>query len=142
MKTYNELMTLSTFEERIEYLRLYDFVGNDKFGYMRTLNQDFYKSYEWQRIKNRVIARDHGCDLGCCDHPIYDTKKHRNIIVHHIVPPTIQDYMNHSELLTDENNLITVSDSTHRYIHYGHATVKMDQPTLERTPNDTCPWKK
>lgn len=140
MKSYQELCQIASFEDRVKYLRLHGFVGKDKFGYMRGMNQDFYKSAEWKRIKNQVIARDYGCDLGCKDHPIYDGKR-RDVIVHHINPPTVEDYLNHSELLTDLNNLITVSDKTHRYIHYGHESTNIDTKT-ERTPNDTCPWKK
>lgn len=134
-KSYNELIELNTFEERLNYLYIGDKVGRETFGSARRLNQLFYKSQEWRRKRNEIIARDNGCDLGIegCDLTA------RNILIHHINPITEDDILNRNPCLFDNNNLISVSIDTHNFIHYG--TSSKDE-YVERSPNDTCPWRK
>lgn len=134
-RSYNELIQFQTFEERFNYLRLIGQVGFDTFGNDRYMNQMFYQSAEWRHVRNFVITRDNGCDLGCPDRPIFGT-----IYVHHINPITKEDIerSDYSKLL-DPNNLICVSFDTHNAIHYG---VDLAKPLFaERKPNDHCPWK-
>lgn len=134
MRSYTELLTLDTFEDRFEYLKLDGAVGHDTFGHDRHLNQAFYNSYAWREARNYVIARDLGCDLGIEDRPIHD-----QLVVHHIVPITAQDILNAEERLVDPDNLITTTHQTHNALHYsGEAP---SQPTLIiRTPGDTKLW--
>lgn len=147
MKSYTELCSLSTYEERLEYLQLHGEVGRDTFGFDRWLNQDFYQSREWRQFRDRIIARDIGCDLGCKDHPITDWvlrdgKPIRpKISIHHINPITKDDVLQHSEKLLDPENAICVSAATHKVIHYGSGKGPK-LPDGERRPGDTCPWRK
>lgn len=147
MKSYTELCTLPTYEERLEYLQLHGEVGRDTFGFDRWLNQDFYQSREWRQFRDRIIARDMGCDLGCKDHPITDWvlrdgKPIRpRISIHHINPITKDDVLQHSEKLLDPENAICVSAATHKAIHYGTGQNK-NMLDGERKPGDTCPWRK
>lgn len=136
IKTYTELMEYETYEERVQYLLTSNKIGDDTFGSYRQLNQSFYRSKLWLQTRDRVIIRDNGNDLGLEDHPIRG-----HIIVHHIDPITIEDIINRSSKLVSMNNLISVSESTHRMIHYGQVE-KDPYKIYERTPNDTCPWKK
>jgi hypothetical protein len=147
MKSYTELCTLPTYEERLEYLQLHGEVGRDTFGFDRWLNQDFYQSREWRQFRDRIIARDMGCDLGCKDHPITDwvlrdgRPIQPKISIHHINPITKDDVLQHSEKLLDPENAICASAATHKVIHYG--TGKGPKlPDGERRPGDTCPWIK
>lgn len=135
-KTYLELIKLQTLEERFRYLKLKGAVGEATFGYDRYLNQIFYKSDEWKSIRNKVILRDKGCDLGILDFPI-----DKHIIIHHINPITKEDILNRSEKLFDLNNLICVSDRTHKAIHYGDESLLPICNFIDRKPNDQCPWK-
>lgn len=135
-KKYSELRALKTFEERFDYLKLYGKVGADTFAYDRYFNQQFYRSKEWKDVRNRVIARDNGCDLGDPDHPI----RSQRAIVHHINPITLEEIQNGSSTLFDINNLITTTHSTHNAIHYGDKS-QLCLGIVERKPNDTCPWK-
>ena len=135
IKTYSELKKLKTFEERCDYLRLYSNVGVDTFGFNRYLNQTFYRSKEWLSVRNKIIVRDSGCDLGVIGHEI-----HEKILVHHINPITIEDISLGSDFLLNPENLITTILSTHNLIHYGYATNSLPIVT-ERIKNDTCPWK-
>lgn len=135
MRTYTELSQLQTFEERYEYLRLDGIVGQDTFGFDRYLNQNFYRSAEWKRIRDQVIVRDMGCDLGIAGADIYG-----KIIIHHMNPITSDDVLRHSQIMIDPENLICVSQTTHNLIHYGVDKLP-DRNPVERTPNDTCPWK-
>lgn len=137
IKTYSELMELPTFEERYEYLRLGGKVGEDTFGFDRYLNQIFYKSDEWKSIRNKVITRDNGCDLGIPDREI----RGERILVHHMNPITKEDIINRSDILLNPEYLITTVDNTHQAIHYGDSELLYKDPIV-RTPNDTCPWKK
>ncbi len=143
LKSYSELISLDTFDERIQYLFLGDKLGIETFGNMRFLNQKLYTSPEWIHTRDIIIARDDGCDLGVegC-YIVRDTKyKHKQkILIHHINPITIQDILNRSDKLFDPENLISLSLKTHNYIHYG--TEYNESPYVERTPYDTCPWNR
>lgn len=134
-KTYSELSKLDTFEERLEYLYIGDKVGNETFGNARWINQRLYTSPEWRRKRNEIILRDNGCDLGVegCGLDV------KNIIVHHINPITEEDIVNRNSCVFDSENLISTSRLTHNRVHYG--TIVEELP-FERSPNDTCPWKK
>ena len=134
-KSYLEMIQLSTFEERYEYLKLGGLVGEETFGYDRYLNQVLYRSSEWKRFRRDIILRDNGCDLACDGYDIIG-----KILIHHINPITIDDIMNRSSCLFDPNNVISTSLNTHNAIHYGDAELLMTGP-IERTKNDTCPWK-
>lgn len=136
IKTYSELMTLSTFEKRYKYLRLGGKVGEDTFGFDRYLNQIFYKDQEWLNIRDKVIIRDNGCDLGIPDREIYG-----RILVHHMNPITKEDILTRSKYLLNPDYLICTSKNTHDAIHYGDSSILLKN-TIERTKNDTCPWKK
>lgn len=136
IRTYQELCRFQTFEERFEYLKLNGQVAQETFGFDRYLNQVFYqKDCEWRKIRNEVIVRDLGCDLG-----IEGREIHGTIIVHHMNPITKEDLTNRSEFLLNPNYLITVSKNTHDAIHYGSSEILIKDPVI-RTPNDTCPWK-
>ena len=135
IRTYSELITLPTFKERYEYLRLKGFVGEETFGYDRYLNQSFYRSKEWMDIRDYVIVRDNGCDLGMPGHEI-----HGRILIHHMNPITKEDILRRSEFLLDPEYLISTIKLTHDAIHYGDENLLMDEPIV-RTKNDTCPWR-
>lgn len=135
IRTYEELSKLTTFKERFEYLRLDGSVGEATFGYDRYLNQVFYCSQVWKRIRDEVIIRDNGRDLGIIGHEIYD-----KIIIHHMNPITIHDIERESEFLLNPDYLICVTHNTHNAIHYGDANLLIDEPII-RTPFDTCPWR-
>lgn len=137
IKTYSELITLPTFEERYEYLRIGGRVGEDTFGFDRYLNQAFYTSGEWRAFRNRIISRDGGCDLGIFDREIPDGVR---IIIHHIEPITVEDIINKSPRLLDPENAITTIDNTHKAIHYSDSSILTLAP-IERRRNDTCPWR-
>lgn len=135
IRTYSELITIPTFEERYKYLKIGGKVGEETFGFERYLNQEFYKSYEWQSIRRQVIVRDLGCDLG-----IKDREIHGKIIVHHMNPITIDDIIEASDFLLNPEYLICTLKSTHDAIHYGDESLLIKAP-VERTKNDTCLWK-
>lgn len=135
IRTYSELSTLKTWEERFEYLKLSGIVGEDTFGFDRYINQQFYKSKEWKDVRNKVITRDMGCDLGVEGYDILYDK----IIIHHMNPISISDIIDVTDYLLNPNYLITVSVETHNALHYG-----IDKKPIvyqERCINDTCPWK-
>lgn len=135
LRTYSELVKMPTFEERYEYLRLDGTVSAETFGSDRYLNQLFYTSAEWRRIRDAVIIRDNGCDLGVEG---YDIPK--GIIIHHMNPIALEDILRHSATLIDPEFLICVSHNTHNAIHYGSAALLPKGP-VERIQNDTCPWR-
>ena len=135
MKTYKELLKLKTFEERFEYLKLNGTVGCETFGFDRWLNQRFYRSAEWKRIRDQVIIRDNGCDLGMAGHDIFG-----RILIHHMNPVSAEDIEKRSELLLCPDYLICVSHDTHNAIHYGDSELLSKTP-VERKKFDTCPWK-
>lgn len=135
IKTYSELITIPTFEERFEYLQLKGSVGKDTFGYDRYLNQVLYRSPEWKRLRNQIIIRDGGCDLACDGYDIYG-----KVLIHHLNPITVEDVLTRSRKVFDPDNLVCVSHSTHNAIHYGDVDLLVTGPII-RTKNDTCPWR-
>ena len=135
-RNYNELIQLSSFEDRYRYLRLDGKIGVDTFGFDRVFNQKFYHSKEWKKVRDQVIVRDNGCDLGIRDRPIAG-----RIYIHHMNPITMDDIKDTSEYLLNPNYLICTSLITHEAIHYGNEHLLPAEPK-ERSRNDTCPWKK
>ena len=135
IRTYSELITIPTFEERFEYLQLKGSVGKDTFGYDRYLNQVLYRSPEWKRLRNQIIIRDAGCDLACDGYDIYD-----KVLIHHLNPITVEDVLARSRKVFDPDNLVCVSHNTHNAIHYGDMDLLVTGPII-RTKNDTCPWR-
>lgn len=135
IKTYSELILLPTFEERYRYLRLGGKVGEETFGFDRYLNQQFYKSDAWLSVRDHVIVRDMGCDLGMEDREI-----HGRILIHHMNPISVDDIRNRTEFLLDPEYLICTTKTTHDAIHYGDEGLLIIAP-IERTKNDTCPWR-
>ena len=136
IKTYSELITLPTFEERFRYLKLDGVVGEETFGFDRYLNQIFYQSYEWRKIRDLVIIRDNGCDLG-----IEGREIRGKILIHHMNPISKSDILNRSEFLLNPEYLICTYKNTHDAIHYGDESILYQEP-IERTKYDTCPWRK
>lgn len=126
----------STFDERFKYLMLNGQVGKETFGWDRWINQDFYRSKEWKQIRDFVIVRDNGCDLG-----IADRKLSSGIFVHHINPISVDDIENSTRYLLDPEFLITVSKETHDALHYGNEDILKRYQLIERKPNDICPWR-
>lgn len=135
IKTYSELITLPTFEQRFRYLKLGGKVGEETFGFDRYLNQIFYTSNEWRAIRNKVIIRDLGCDLGMSDREIAD-----RILIHHMNPIDKNDILYRTKFLLDPEFLICTCKNTHDAIHYGDESLLILGPIV-RTANDTCPWK-
>lgn len=136
IKTYSELISFPTFEERFQYLQLKGSVGKDTFGFDRYLNQNFYRSTAWKRVRDRVIIRDNGCDLGIEDRLICG-----KVLIHHMNPINAQDILDLTEFLLNPEYLICVSHATHNAIHYGDENLLIKEPII-RTKNDTCPWKR
>lgn len=135
IKTYSELITIPTFEERFQYLQLKGSVGKDTFGYDRYLNQVLYRSPEWKRLRNQIIIRDAGCDLACDGYDVYG-----KVLIHHLNPITVEDVLARSRKVFDPDNLVCVSHNTHNAIHYGDVDLLVTGPII-RTKNDTCPWR-
>lgn len=135
MRTYSELLTFNTFEDRFNYLKLNGNVGEETFGFDRWLNQKFYKSKEWQSIRDFVIIRDCGCDLAMEGYDILD-----KLYVHHMNPIEQSDLIHSTDILVDPEYLVCVSHNTHNAIHYGDISLLVADPVV-RKPNDTCPWK-
>lgn len=136
-KRYSEMTSMSTYEERFNYLKLGGAVGRDTFGFDRYLNQQFYRSKEWKDLRDQIIIRDNACDLGVPGHEIAG-----KIYIHHLNPLTPEDITNSSSKLFDPDNLICVSAETHNAIHYGDGSIIERNKIVERTPGDTCPWKR
>lgn len=133
-RRYRELRRLETFEERFEYLNLRGEVGRTTFGFDRWVNQQFYRSAQWRRVRDIVIVRDNGCDLGIEGYEI-----HNQLMVHHMNPITVEDIENGVDLILDPEYLITTTHRTHNAIHYGDASLLARVP-IERRPRDTTPW--
>lgn len=136
IRTYSELIKLPTFKERFRYLKLNGRVGEDTFGFDRYLNQQFYKSKEWLKVRDEVILRDGACDLGIEDRPI-----NSRIIIHHMNPITKYDILNQTEFLLNPEYMICTIKRTHDAIHYGDESILFDGPVV-RSKNDTCPWRR
>lgn len=135
IRTYSELIELSSFEDRYNYLKLDGQVGEDTFGFDRYLNQAFYRSKEWKRLRDKIILRDNGCDLGVEGHEIYG-----RVIIHHMNPISVHDIQDATEYLLNPEYLISTTHVTHNAIHYGDEKLLITGPII-RSKNDTCPWK-
>lgn len=135
IRTYSELITFPTFKERFQYLQINGQVGEMTFGFDRYMNQVFYRSQKWKAIRDSVIIRDCGCDLGVEGYEIYG-----RIIIHHMNPISIRDIESESDFLLNPDFLICTTHNTHNAIHYGNEKLLVTTP-IERTKNDTCPWK-
>ena len=135
IRTYSELSKLSTFKERYQYLHLNGAVGSETFGFDRYFNQQFYRSREWKKLRDQIIVRDGGCDLGIEGYEI-----HGRIYIHHMNPITIDDLIHGSDLMLNPEYLISASTMTHEAIHYGDERLLISD-YVERSPYDTCPWR-
>lgn len=137
IRTYSELIRFQTFEERFRYLKLGGKVGADTYGFDRYINQQFYQNDPmWRSSRDTVIIRDNGCDLGVEGYEI-----HTKIIVHHMNPITMDDIIKKRDWIYDPEFLICTVHNTHNAIHYGDEHLIVKAP-IERTKNDTCPWKR
>ena len=134
IRTYSELMRFNDYLDRFNYLKLGGKVGASTFGSHRYLNQLLYGSEEWKRLRDLIIVRDYGNDLGVDGRPISG-----RIVIHHMNPITIDDVRDRSEYVLDPEYLISVSVNTHKAIHYGDENL-LDLPFVERTANDTKLW--
>ena len=135
IRTYSELIAIPTFEERFKYLQLNGNVGAETFGYDRVFNQRFYSSLEWKRLRDEIIFRDNGCDLGILDRRIMG-----KIFIHHMNPIMLEDIRESSKFLLNPEYLICMSFETHNAIHYGNENLLFKAP-IERKQYDTCPWR-
>lgn len=136
IRTYSELIKLPTFEERYRYLKLNGSVCEETFGFDRIINQNFYNSQQWKSIRDKIIFRDNGCDLGMDGYDIYG-----KIYIHHMNPLLRNDILNQTEFLLNPEYLICTTHQTHNAIHYGDEKLLATAP-IERTRYDTCPWRK
>ena len=136
IRCYSDLMRLNSFNDRFLYLQMNGSVGRDTFGFDRYINQRFYQSREWKRIRDQVILRDNGCDLGVEGYEI-----HERIYIHHMNPLLLEDIKTSSEFLLNPEYLITTTHATHNAIHYGDDGLLSRLTPVERTRNDTCPWR-
>ena len=136
IRTYSELITLPTFEDRYEYLKLNGKIGEETFGFDRYINQQLYqRSQKWKSVRDKVIIRDNGCDLSMEGYEIWG-----KIIIHHMNPITIEDIERESDFVLNPEYLISTSLNTHNAIHYGDENLLIKAP-IERTKYDTCPWR-
>lgn len=136
IRSYSEMMRYKTFHDRFRYLKLSGQVGSETFGYDRYLNQVFYKSPEWRRVRDYVIIRDNGCDLGVEGYDIYD-----RIIIHHMNPILLTDIEERNPEILNPEFLVCVSHDTHNGLHYGDEILLRPNEFAERRIFDTCPWK-
>lgn len=136
IKCYSELIRFQSFEERFKYLKLDGIVGDKTFGFDRYLNQIFYKDREWLRVRDEVIIRDNGCDLG-----IFDREIKGRILVHHMNPISIEDVLRRRSYILNPEYLISTTKNTHDAIHYGSEETLIKIPK-DRIKNDTCPWRR
>lgn len=137
IRTYTELISLPTFEERFRYAQLNGVVGEKTFGFDRFINQYLYqRNQRWKELRRQIIIRDNGCDLACEDRQLLS-----RITVHHLNQLTIHDLETDSDFVWDPEYLICVSHDTHNAIHYGNEDLLIKDP-IERSKNDTCPWRR
>lgn len=133
-KTYSNLKRIQTFEDKFEYLKLGGSVGHSTFGFDRYINQTFYQSFQWKSVRDHVIIRDKGCDLGVEGYEI-----HSKLLVHHMIPLTMEDITSGNDWITDPEYLITTTHNTHNAIHYGDKRLLIT-PLQPRMPGDTKLW--
>lgn len=134
IRCYKDLRRLATFEERFDYLSLGGVVGRETYGFDRYINQAFYRSREWADIRDRVIVRDNGCDLGFPGREI-----HSRVYIHHMNPMVAGDIIHSNPDILDPEYLICVTHQTHNAIHYGDKS-KLQKLYVERKPHDTKLW--
>lgn len=134
IRTYSELRRIDDFTERFRYLQLRGQVAEKTFGFDRWINQEFYRSREWRRIRDHVIVRDNGCDMGVEDWEIHD-----GIYIHHMNPMTVEDITSGDPSILDPEFLISVTHRTHNAIHYGDEGL-LPRPLIQRAPGDTKLW--
>ena len=134
IRTYSELQRIQSFRERFNYLALRGTVGDSTFGFDRWMNQQFYRSAEWRHIRNHIIARDLGCDLGAEGYEI-----HNRLYIHHMNPMTVEDLRDGNDSVIDPEFLITTTHLTHNAIHYGDERL-LPKPLIQRRPGDTKLW--
>jgi len=134
IKTYSELERYSTFEDRYEYLKLGGHVGEATFGFDRWINQEFYNSREWKHVRNQVVLRDEGCDLGILGREINGA-----LLVHHMNPMSADDVVHGEDWILDPEFLITTTKDTHNAIHYGNRDM-LRKPFVPRRAGDTKLW--
>lgn len=138
MKTYTELISLQTFEERFEYLKMNGRVGTETFGYDRYLNQIFYNSNEWRKFRHEIIMRDNACDLGIEDRPIL---RKGQLLIHHMNPVTKRQLLDRDpDLMNPEYVIVCMKSPTHEAIHYGDSSLLVQNDLIVRTKGDTCLW--
>ena len=135
-KRYSELKNFKTFEEKYNYLKLTGSVGQETFGFDRYLNQILYRSEEWKQLRQKIILRDNGCDLGTPGYEIFSKP-----IIHHLNPITLEELLENSPKIFDPENLITTTLQTHNAIHYGNFN-NINKEPVTRSANDTSPWRK
>jgi len=135
IRAYQHLLTLPTFEERFQYLKLDGKVGQETFGFDRYFNQKFYQSAEWKQIRNFVIARDRGCDLAIFDREIFG-----RVFVHHMNPISLDDIKDATDYILNPDYLVCVSKETHDAIHYGDGSILVPTKPIGRSPGDTKLW--
>lgn len=133
-RSYSDLCRLSDFDERFEYLKLGGGVGRATFGFDRHINQRFYGSKEWEDVRQFVIFRDEGCDLGVIGYEI-----HANPLIHHMNPMTVDDIIHRESWILDPEFLITTTHHTHNAIHFGGKSLA-PKVVIERRPMDTKLW--
>jgi hypothetical protein len=133
-RSYTDLRKLYSFEDRYDYLKLDGEVGRSTFGFDRYINQRFYASYEWKQVRQKVILRDDGCDLG-----IHGYEIHGDLLIHHINPMVPDDIIHGEEWIFDPEYLITTTPHTHNAIHYGNDSL-LPKIVTDRMPNDTTLW--
>lgn len=136
IRSYTELSALKTFEERFRYLQLNGVVAEETFGFDRIINQRFYRSPEWRSIRDQVIIRDNGCDLGIEGHEIFG-----RVVIHHMNPVRLKDFDELSDILLNPEYMIATTHATHNAIHYSDEGLLIKAP-VERSKNDTCPWRR
>ena len=136
IRTYKELVSIDNYLDRYEYLKLGGTVGQETFGFERYLNQKFYRTDEWRKVRDYVIVRDNGCDMA------FDGREiHSRILIHHLNPVMPNDILERESWILDPEFLVCVCKQTHDAIHYGDESLLLLDPVI-RTKNDTCPWRK
>lgn len=135
-RSYSELVEIPEFEDRFQYLMLRGVVGIPTFGHERWMNQRFYTSREWRSLRNFVISRDEGNDLGVPGYPIYTPPR-----IHHMNPMEADDIRNGNDDIFDPEFLISTSLRTHNAIHFGDER-QLPKPFVERRPGDTTLWRR
>jgi hypothetical protein len=134
IRTYSELSSIYTFEERFRYLALRGSVGEATFGFDRWINQEFYRSRQWRDLRHHVIARDNGCDLGIDGFEI-----HSGLYIHHMNPLRVEDIVHMDDSILDPEYLISTSHRTHNAIHYGDER-QLPRHYVPRNRGDTKLW--